>query len=1049
MQCPRCRHDNPAGQKFCGECGAALAALCAACGASNPPAHKFCGECGAPLGAAPAAPPAAPAATPYTPKHLAAKILTSRSALEGERKQVTVLFADCAGFTALSSRLDPEDLHGVMDGCFTHLAEAVHRYEGTVNQYTGDGIMALFGAPIAHEDHAVRAVAAGLAIQKASREYSASLVRERGFGLELRIGINTGPVVVGRIGDDLRMDYTAQGQTVNLAARLQAASPPGGVLISETTQRLVRDYFLLEERGALELKGIDGAVHAFAVTDQRRRRARFDVALERGLTPLVGRATERQFLRECFARAQAGRGQVVSVVGEAGTGKSRLAYELQRELRDEAHIYLEAHCAPHGAALPFNSIVQFLGTSFGIEEGDSEATRSDKLLAGTHGMDPALEWIVPYIRHLFALPAPELEAEGLDQTQRKWRLIEAVKALALRSAQQRPLVLVLEDLQWIDRQSEEVMAALVDAFGSHRVLLVCTHRSGYAPPWRDRSFHQRLTLDPLSGAETAQMVAALLGEDGAPEAVRALVAQRAEGNPLFIEELARYVREHGSEARNLPGTVQDLLTARLDRLPEGLKHTLQTAAVLGRQFPLALLEAVAGTGTDLRADLRELARHELLQETDLYPDLKYRFTHQLIQEAAYQELLLRARAELHGRAGAALERLYAGRLEEVLPELAEHFGKSDEHVKALHYLVRAGERAQSLFAYEEAQGYYRRALERLEQDPDGGAQRSAVLERLGDAAMAHGSLQEARAYWKEALALAGTDRARAADLYRKAGGAAWAAGEKDVALEHLAMGLAVLGDDLRQLPAARLYQEFGRIHFRLGEHDAAIEWAKRALELGLALGAHDVVSEAYNTLGVAMARAGDIERGAAYVKQCLETALAQQHGAIAARAYTNLAVMYASLDHERSAQYCREGLALAHKIGDRLQQSWLYCTLASGHCTLVGDYDEGVKAAEAAVEVDQRLGQRSHLPIPLIILAQIYQCRGDEGRSAHYYREALAVAEEVGEPQLLFPCYEGLATLAIEQGDEAEAESWLARSRDVQQATGWSADTFLVLPFLS
>jgi adenylate cyclase len=1038
MHCARCRHDNPAGQKFCGECGAALASVCPACGASSPPGQKFCGECGTALAVA----------APYTPRHLAETILSSKSTHEGERKQVTVLFADCAGFTAIASRLDPEELHGVMDGCFAHLAEAVHRYEGTVNQYTGDGIMALFGAPIAHEDHAVRAVAAALAIQKASREYSGSLERERGFALRLRIGINTGPVVVGRIGDDLRMDYTAQGTTVNLAARLQAAAPAGGILISESSERLVRDYFLLEACGALELKGIETPVRAFEVTGQRRRRARFDVALERGLTPFAGRTADREFLRECFARAIAGRGQVVSLVGEAGAGKSRLAYELQRELRGGPHMYLEAHCAPHGAALPFDSVVQFLGASFRIEEGEPDAAKGEKLAAGIRSLDHGLEWVLPYIRHLFALPAPDLDAAGLDQTQRKWRLIEAVKALVLRSAQQRPLVLVLEDLQWIDRQSEEAMAALVDAFGGHRVLLVCTYRAGYAPPWRDRSYHRRLTLDPLSADETAQMVASLLGQGSAPEPLMRLVAQRAEGNPFFIEELARYLREHGGDARELPATVQDLLTARLDRLPEPLKRTLQTAAVLGRQFPLALLEAIAPENADLRSDLRELVRHELLHETELYPDLQYRFTHLLIREAAYEELLLRARAELHGRAAQALEQMYQGRTDEVLTELAEHYGRSDNGAKALMYLVRAGERAHSLFAYDEAQRCYRRALERLQRDDDGGALRSAVLEKLGDAAIAHGALQEARAYWQEALALAGGDRERAAELHRKSGAAAWAAGEKDAALEHLAMGLAVLGGDLRRPPAARLYQEFGRIHFRLGEHEASMQWAKRALELGLALCAHDVISEAYNTLGVAMARAGDIERGAAYVRQCLETALAQQLGAVAARAYTNLAVMYASLDHELSARYCREGLALAQRIGDRLQQSWLYCTLASGHCTLVGDYDEGVKAAEAAVELDERLGQRSHLPIPLIILAQIYQCRGDEARSAQRYCEALAVAEQVGEPQLLFPCYEGLATLAVERGDEAEAERWLARSREVQQATGWSADSFLVLPFL-
>ena len=1038
MQCARCHHENPAGQKFCGECGAALASVCPACSASNPPGQKFCGDCGTALALT----------APYTPKHLAENVLASKSTHEGERKQVTVLFADCAGFTAIASRLDPEELHGVMDGCFAHLAEAVHRYEGTVNQYTGDGIMALFGAPIAHEDHAVRAVAAALAIQKASREYSGGLERERGFALRLRIGINTGPVVVGRIGDDLRMDYTAQGQTVNLAARLQAAAPAGGILISESSERLVRDYFLLEARGALELKGIDAPVRAFEVTDQRRRRARFDVALERGLTPLAGRAAERQFLRECFARAVAGRGQVVSLVGEAGAGKSRLAYELRRELRGEGHMYLEAHCAPHGAALPFDSVVQFLAASFRIEEGDSEEVKGDKLTAGIGTLDAGLAWVLPYLRHLLALPAPELEAEGLDQTQRKWRLIEAVKAIVLRSAQRLPLVLVLEDLQWIDRQSEEAMAALVDALGGHRVLLVCTYRAGYAPPWRDRSLHQRLTLEPLSDGDSARMIATLLGEANASETTRNLIAERAEGNPYFVEELTRYVRELGGEAHSLPGTVQDLLNARLDRLPDTLKRTLQVAAVLGRQFPLALLEAIASTGSDLRADLRELVRHELLHETELYPELKYRFTHLLIQEAAYQELLLRARAELHGRAAEALERLYAGRTDEALTELAEHYGRSDNRAKALAYHVRAGERAHSLFAYDEAQRYYRRALERLQRDDDRGAQRSAVLEKLGDAAIAHGALQEARAYWQEALALAAGDRARAAELHRKSGAAAWAAGEKDAALEHLAMGLAVLGGDLRQLPAARLYQEFGRIHFRLGEHEASMQWAKRALELGLALGAHDVIAEAYNTLGVAMARAGDIERGAAYVKQSLETALARQLGAIAARAYTNLAVMYASIDHELSARYCRDGLALAQRIGDRLQQSWLYCTLASGHCTLVGDYDEGVKAAEAAVELDERLGQRNHLPIPLIIQAQIYQCRGDEARSAQRYREALAVAEQVGEPQLLFPCYEGLATLAIERGDETEAERWLARSREVQQATGWSADSFLVLPFL-
>jgi class 3 adenylate cyclase len=315
VTCAQCRHDNRPTAKFCENCGAVLPRSCAGCGTALRAAAKFCDECGQAVAmAAPSpAPTRAAAAAPagYTPKHLADKILTSRSAIEGERKQVTVVFVDCAGFTALSTRLDPEDLHGIMDGCFQHLLDAVHRFEGTVNQFTGDGIMALFGAPISHEDHAVRAVAAALAMQQAVQAYAGTLRSERGIELAVRIGLNSGPVVVGKIGDDLRMDYTAQGETVNLAARLQQAAAPGGILISEATMRLAGGYFVLDEAGELSLKGLPSPVRTFSVTGQRRRRARFDLSIERGLTPLVGRRRELDALGEALDRAIAGRGNIV------------------------------------------------------------------------------------------------------------------------------------------------------------------------------------------------------------------------------------------------------------------------------------------------------------------------------------------------------------------------------------------------------------------------------------------------------------------------------------------------------------------------------------------------------------------------------------------------------------------------------------------------------------------------------------------------------------------------------------------------------------------
>jgi len=1058
VTCAQCRHDNRPAAKFCENCGAALPRLCGACGTALRAAAKFCDECGQPVAAAAAPSPAAvPAPAGYTPKHLAEKILTSRSAIEGERKQVTVVFVDCVGFTALSSTLDPEDLHGLMDGCFQRLLDAVHRFEGTVNQFTGDGIMALFGAPISHEDHAVRAVAAALAMQQAVQEYAETLRRQREIELAVRIGLNTGPVVVGKIGDDLRMDYTAQGETVNLAARLQQAAAPGGILISEATMRLAGGYFVLHDAGELTLKGLPAPVRTFTVIGQRRRRARFDLSIERGLTPLVGRHRELELLTDALDRAVAGRGHIISLTGAAGIGKSRLVYEARRGIDEQAVTYLEGRCHPHEVP-PFDLIVQLLQMNFGLEDGESERSQVLKIETGVRRLDPTLEWTIPYLKHLLALPASELDVEGLDDLQRKRRMVDAVRALTLRGAEQRPLFLVLEDLQWIDRSSEEYLDAVVDSLVGRPIVLVCTYRQGYAPAWESRSFHQRLVLEPFSDEVTAVMVRTLPDGGFVSPAARQLIVKRAEGNPLFVEELTVYLRDRGlldgTEASapteaEVPSTIQDLLAARIDRLPDTTKRTLQVAAVLGREFPRPVLEGMAPPGLDLAAELAALVRTELLVETALFPDARYRFTHLLVQQVAYQNLLVKSRAELHAQAGGALERLYAGRPEEVLQELAYHYARSPRRDKALEYLVRAGDRVRSLFAYDDAAAYYRDALRTLDGAADD-ARRPVILDKLGDTAYAHGDLAGALGQWAEALALveARGDRRRGAELHRKMGVAAWDTGDRAVALEHLECGRGALGEDVHNAEAARLYHELGRIHFRLGDHAQATAWARQALALGQELGAPDVVSHAYNTLGVAVARAGNIEEAAAYVQQSLDTALANQLGAVACRAYSNLAVMYAAIDHVRSSEYCREGLALAQRIGDQLQQAWLFCTLAGGHCTLAGDYDEGIKAAETAVEVDRRLGQRGHLPVPLIILAQIHQCRGDRAQSARFYREALEVASAVGEPQLLFPCYDGLATLAIEAGDDAEAEAWLTRSREVQQATGWTSETFLVLPFL-
>ncbi|MEW6282089.1 MAG: tetratricopeptide repeat protein, partial [Candidatus Eremiobacterota bacterium] len=548
--------------------------------------------------------------------------------------------------------------------------------------------------------------------------------------------------------------------------------------------------------------------------------------------------------------------------------------------------------------------------------------------------------------------------------------------------------------------------------------------------------HRAVELPPLSREQVAEMARCLGGEASDP------LLERAQGNPLFVEELTRYLREE--TGGSLPATVQELLTARIDRLPEDLKETVQAASVLGREFSFPLLNALMAEGRDLSADLDELGHQGILAQVALFPEATYRFTHPLLQEVAYHGMLKTSRAELHARAGEALERLRAGHLEEALGELAEHFGQSGRRDKAAEYQLRAGDRASELFDYAQAERRYRQALE---QARAGELPLAPVAEKVGDACLSQGRLADALEEWAGALAFK-VDPSRAADLHRKMAEACWAAGQRDRSLEHLQAGLDTLGADRENRESARLAYAMARILCRLGRHQESMEWARQALELGERLALPEVVASACNALGVAVSRSGDHEGGAAWVERALATALENGLAGVACRAYTNLAVMYATYDQNRAFEASRLGLALAEKIGDLLQQSWLHCALAGGTCTISEDFDAGIRAAERAAELDRRLGQRSHLPIPLIILAQIYQCRGDYEKSARYYLEALAEAELVGEPQHLFPCYDGLAILAIDRGAEEEADEWLRKSAEVQQSAGWTGTALLAVPFL-
>ncbi|MBI1733696.1 MAG: AAA family ATPase [Candidatus Rokubacteria bacterium] len=738
MQCSRCASDNPATNRFCDQCGAPLEQRCPRCGAALRPNARFCGGCGAALAeddaaarANPAAPASAPARRgsptfrPYTPKHLADKILNARSALEGERRQVTVLFADLAGFTALAERLDPEEVHRILDTCFALITDEVHRFEGTINQYTGDGVMALFGAPIAHEDSPRRAVHAALGMQRAIRRYARELADERGITLAMRVGLNTGPVVVGRIGDDLRMDYTAVGDTTNLAARMQQIARPGSVVVTEATHRGILGFFETLDLEEVAVKG-HSPVRAFEVVRPRGQRSRLDVAVERGLTRYVGRAPELALLRDRFAEAKAGHGQVVFVQGEAGMGKSRLLLELRRALaqQGEEFTWLEGQCISFGQSVPYLPIIDQLRKNFGIEEFDGEPEIIAKVEHGARRLGQ-LEAHTPFLRYLLAADPGDPAIGGMDAAARRQRIFAAIRALTLRGASIRPLVLVFEDLHWMDSNSEEYLTATMDSVAAARVMLILTYRIGYTPPFGARSFHTVCMLTPVSEAETMAIATSVLGVEALPAELRDALMAKAEGVPLFIEEVTRTLLDLGVLRRDgegyrfvkglsdasVPETIQGIIMARLDRLGEEGKRTVQLASVIGRQFLVRLLGRVGGMADRLERLLEELKALEIFYEQHLVPEPAYVFKHAIIQDVAYNSLLRERRKDLHRAVGLATEELYGDRLAEHYEELAHHFVNGEQWDRAFEYLVRSGDRARDAYSNKVALDLYARALD--------------------------------------------------------------------------------------------------------------------------------------------------------------------------------------------------------------------------------------------------------------------------------------------------------------------------------------------------
>ena len=1091
MRCPKCQADNREGRRFCAECGASLNLACLSCGFSNEPGEKFCGGCGQPL--TPPQQVATRFSSPeiYTPKHLAEKILMSKSALEGERKQVTVLFADMKGSMELLADRDPEEARKLLDPVLEHMMEAVHRYEGTVNQVMGDGIMALFGAPLAHEDHAVRACYAALRMQESVKRYAEGVRRTEGVPIQIRVGLNSGEVVVRSIGSDLKMDYTAVGQTVHLASRMEQMAMPGSIMMTADALRLAEGYVQVKPLGPVPVKGMSEPVEVYEVTGAGAARTRLQAAASRGLSRFVGRDSETEQLRKALEQARAGHGQVVAVVGEPGVGKSRLFYEFSHSHRTEGCLIVESGSVSYGKATPYLPVIDLLKAYFKIQDRDNQRDIREKVTGKLLTLDKTLEPALPALLSLLDVAAEDQQWQNLDPSQRRRRTLDAIKRLLLRESQVQPLLLVFEDLHWVDSETQSFLDSLIDSLPTAALLLLVNYRPEYRHGWGSKTYYSQLRIDPLPPESAEELLQAVLGDDASLQPLKQVLIERTEGNPFFLEESIRtlietkvLIGERGKyhlagsfEITRVPATVHAVLAARIDRLSADEKRLLQSAAVIGKDVPFVLLQAIADLSEEeLRRELGQLQAAEFVYETRLFPDLEYTFKHALTHEVAYGSVLQERRRTIHAKIVEAIERLYPDRLAEQVELLAHHAFHGEVWDKAVSYSRQAGAKAANRSAHSEAVTYLQQALEALKHRPENRqtlkqaidirlelrnslqplGEQAKLLERMREAeALAEslndqGRLGQVSAYLSGYFVQAGDDALQAIETGQRAlaiasaiddlslkiqanhflGSAYYRRGEYDQAIKHFRGNVDSLVGD-------QIYERFGLVFLASvgSRYQLVLLFSERGEFTDASIHANEVVRiaeavnhpynlyTAYYAMGYMHLRNGAIDKAIAALERSLELCRSWDIQQNIPRVAAALGNAYAATGR------VGEALPVLDLAKNRVRLSFLRGQLAQGYL-LIGKLEEAASLAVRALDFSRRHAERGNEARALYVLGEIasYDDSLNVDRAAAHYQQAMALAEELRMRPLLAHCQAGLGKLYRRTGNYEKATTHLANA---------------------
>jgi class 3 adenylate cyclase/tetratricopeptide (TPR) repeat protein len=1061
MQCPRCQHENPAGARFCGQCAASLASLCPSCGASNPPDNRFCGQCATPLAKPVQTRFVRPAS--YTPRHLAEKILTSKAALEGERKQVTVLFADLKSSMELLSDRDPEDARKILDPVLELMMEAVHRYEGTVNQVMGDGIMAIFGAPVAHEDHATRACYAALRLQEQIEVYAAGVRQREGLSVQVRIGINSGEVVVRSIGSDLHMDYTAVGQTTHLAARMEQVARPGSTLLTADSLRLAEGYVQVEPLGPIPVKGLTAPVEVYELRGASPVRSRFRASTTRGLTPFVGRDGEIRALRDGLTRAGEGQGQIVAVVGEPGVGKSRLLHEFVHSHHTAAWLVLESHTASYGRATPYLPLIELLRNYFKIEARDSTRSVREKVTGKILTLDPGLQDTIPPVLDLLDALYDDHPFASLDPLQHRQYTYEAITRLLSSEHRIQPVVVVFEDLHWNDSLTLGLLNELVAATEDARVLLLISYRPEYEDEWQTRPNYRQLRLAPLGGESVAELLQLLVGADSSLSGLKNLLLARAGGNPFFVEEIVQNLVDTGvlAGARGgyrlakpfssvqVPPTVQAVLAARIDGLPAAEKRLLQAAAVVGHDVPFALLHVISELAEDeLRVRLDHLQTAEFLYATQLFPELQYTFKHSLTHDVAYSGLLHDRRRDIHARIVEALEKLYADRLGEQLERLAEHALRGQLWDKAVVYLQQAGAKAADRQAYREAVVLFEQALdalahlpesrERLEQAIDLRFDIRNVLQPLGDRDRIAGYLGE-----NERLAARLADPRRMGWVQSYLTEHFWILGRYEDAAAAGEKALAIAGQLSNLALQVVTNLPLGLTYHTQGDYRRAMEyfrWNAEHLEGDRARERFGMfvlpAPFSLSFVAWALAELGEFAEGAATGEEALRIAEAAEHPFSCGYAHLGLGVLFLRQgDVRRALRAFERALSAGAFAESPVGFSYVAFHLGYAHA-LAGRPDDGIPILEQTVTVAESKRFVARHALRLSYLGEAYLIAGRAGDAAAQAARALALAREHDERANQAYALRVLGEIDLHRGKPSDAEGHFRDALRLSQALG-------------